>query len=76
MGLTNAMSSMVLFLAVSFYGAFSGSSSGFLRFLTTLTVFFLAMNLSGGLLITQRMLSLFLRKPQKGSTNGTSHGSR
>ena len=44
MGLTNAMSSMVLFLAVSFYGAFPGNSSGFFRFLTTLTVFFLAMN--------------------------------
>ena len=58
MGLTNAMSSMILFLAVTFYGPLSGSHSG-LRTLTTLTIFFLAMNLMGGVLITQRMLSLF-----------------
>jgi NAD(P) transhydrogenase subunit alpha len=60
MGLTNAMSSMILFLAVTFYGALSGS--GFLRTLTTITIFFLAMNLTGGLFITQRMLSLFSNK--------------
>ncbi len=58
MGLTNAMSSMILFLAVTFYGAL-GPGTGFLRALTTITIFFLAMNLMGGLLITQRMLSLF-----------------
>jgi len=60
MGLTNAMSSMILFLAVTFYGALSGS--GFLRALTTITIFFLSMNLTGGLFITQRMLSLFSSK--------------
>lgn len=59
MGLTNAMSSMILFLAVTFYGALSGPSHGFLRAVTTITIFFLAMNLTGGLFITRRMLSLF-----------------
>jgi NAD(P) transhydrogenase subunit alpha len=66
MGLTNAMSSMVIFLAISFYRALPLSGSGLMRGLTTLTIFFLAMNLVGGLLITHRMLSLFTKKPQNG----------
>lgn len=66
MGLTNAMSSMVIFLAIAFYG--SSSLRGFLKPLTTVTIFFLAVNLVGGLLITQRMLSLFAPKnPSKNS---------
>jgi hypothetical protein len=64
MGLTNAMSSMILFLAVTFYGALTGPGTGFLRALTTITIFFLAMNLMGGLFITRRMLSLFSNKTQ------------
>lgn len=62
MGLTNAMSSMILFLAVTFYRAFPDQNAGFLKALTTITIFFLAMNLMGGLCITQRMLSLFAPK--------------
>jgi NAD(P) transhydrogenase subunit alpha len=61
MGLTNAMSSMVIFLAITFYKALLTNNMGFMRVLNTVTIFFLAMNLVGGLLITHRMLSLFFQ---------------
>lgn len=62
MGLTNAMSSMVIFLAITFYKALGLTNMGFMRALTSLTVFFLSMNFFGGLTITHRMLSLFFQK--------------
>ena len=66
MSVTNAISAVVIVGAFASAGQDMFSASKFLGFLA---VFFAAMNLFGGFIVTDRMLALFNKnnKPQKGS---------
>ncbi len=60
MGITNAISSVIIVGAV--YAAGTFSQSGFSTFLGFLAVTFASVNIFGGFVITQRMLHMFKKK--------------
>ncbi|MGH1375571.1 MAG: NAD(P) transhydrogenase subunit alpha [Alphaproteobacteria bacterium] len=60
MGITNAISSVIIVGAVMATGA--ASASGFATFLGFLAVVFASVNIFGGFIITQRMLHMFKKK--------------
>ena len=60
MGITNAISSVIIVGAVMATGAFS--ESGFSSFLGFLAVVFASINIFGGFIITKRMLHMFKKK--------------
>jgi len=60
MGITNAISSVVIVGAVMSTGA--ASDSGFANFLGFLAVVFASVNIFGGFMITKRMLHMFQKK--------------
>lgn len=60
MGITNAISSVVIVGAIMAAGA--ASDSGFSNFLGFLAVVFASVNIFGGFMITKRMLHMFQKK--------------
>ncbi len=60
MGITNAISSVIIVGAIMAVGA--ASVSGFSTFLGFLAVVFASVNIFGGFIITQRMLHMFKKK--------------
>lgn len=60
MGITNAISSVIIVGAIM--AASAASSSGFATFLGFLGVVFASINIFGGFIITQRMLHMFKKK--------------
>ncbi len=60
MGITNAISSVIIVGAVMATGA--ASTSGFSSFLGFLAVVFASVNIFGGFIITKRMLHMFRKK--------------
>lgn len=59
----NAASGITLVGAVAAAIAFAGS--GWPEYLALMAVFFAAVNVVGGYLVTDRMLSMFIKKPKK-----------
>jgi NAD(P) transhydrogenase subunit alpha len=62
MGITNAISSVIVVGAIIALGA--AEASGFSRFLAFLAVILASVNIFGGFIITRRMLHMFKKKGQ------------